>query len=180
MNATKLIPNYSYEDYCQWEGRWELIEGLPFAMSPSPSLQHQWVTANIIRELGNALKNEGCKKCRVYDFIDIKIDDNTIVQPDCSIVCKPTKENFLDFPPALVVEVLSKATALKDRHTKFSLYEQYGIKYYLIVDHDKKKVEIYFLEKSKYVKQVSPAGIPFTFNIEKNCALKVHLENFWE
>lgn len=30
----KYLPNYTYEDYCQSEGQWELIEGIPYAMSP--------------------------------------------------------------------------------------------------------------------------------------------------
>lgn len=33
MSAVKLLPYYTYKDYCNWEGRWELIEGIPFAMS---------------------------------------------------------------------------------------------------------------------------------------------------
>lgn len=180
MNAIKLIPNYNYEDYCQWEGRWEIIEGIPFAMSPSPSLRHQWVTANIIRELGNALKHADCDHCKVFDFIDVKIDDNTVVQPDCSIVCGQATGNFLDFPPSLVVEVLSKATALKDRHTKFSLYEKFGIKYYLIIDPEEKKVEIYFLNNMKYSEQTADPDIPSMFILMENCSIEVLLKNFWE
>ncbi|HEO65459.1 MAG TPA: Uma2 family endonuclease, partial [Spirochaetes bacterium] len=37
------IPRYTYEDYVNWEGRWELIDGLPYAMSPLPSINHQQV-----------------------------------------------------------------------------------------------------------------------------------------
>ena len=32
----KILPHYTYEDYTIWEGRWELIDGFPIAMSPSP------------------------------------------------------------------------------------------------------------------------------------------------
>ncbi|WP_301924323.1 hypothetical protein [Ferruginibacter sp.] len=35
-SAVKILPHYTYEDHCQWEGRWEIIEGIPFAMSPAP------------------------------------------------------------------------------------------------------------------------------------------------
>ena len=27
-------PHYTYEDFCQWEGQWELIQGIPYAMTP--------------------------------------------------------------------------------------------------------------------------------------------------
>ena len=33
--AHKYLPNYNYEDYCQWERQWELIERIPYAMSPT-------------------------------------------------------------------------------------------------------------------------------------------------
>ncbi len=28
--AIKILPHYTYEDYCHWEGRWELIDGIPY------------------------------------------------------------------------------------------------------------------------------------------------------
>jgi hypothetical protein len=38
---------YTLDDYLQWEGNWELIEGMPYAMAPSPSVTHQTVGLNI-------------------------------------------------------------------------------------------------------------------------------------
>ena len=32
--ADKIIPHYTYDDWINWEGKWELIEGHPIAMSP--------------------------------------------------------------------------------------------------------------------------------------------------
>lgn len=180
MSAVKLLPHYTYEDYCNWEGRWELIDGIPFAMSPAPSMKHQWIAVNIASELRAAIKKSKCDHCKVYDFIDIKIEEDTIVQPDCSIVCKPTKKNFLDFPADLVVEILSPSTALKDRHTKFSLYEKFGIKYYIIVDEDKNEVEIYCLIHSKYILQKSKQDVPFTFSLTDDCQIKILLKKIWE
>lgn len=180
MTAVKLLPYYTYEDYCNWEGRWELIGGIPFAMSPAPTPRHQWLAINIGAELRTAVKKSKCKKCKVYDFIDVKIEDDTILQPDCLIVCNPIHKKFLDFPPALVVEILSPATALKDKHTKFSIYEKFGIKYYLIVDEKKEEIEIFHLEDSKYVLQTNPPEIPFTFTLEDDCNIEVLLKNIWE
>ncbi len=180
MSAVKLLPYYTYEDYCLWEGRWELIDGIPFAMSPAPNMKHQWVVVNILSELRAAIKKSKCKNCKVYDFIDLKIEEDTVVQPDCTVVCKPTKKNFLDFAPSLVVEILSPATALKDRHTKFSLYENFGIQYYLIVDAEKESVEIYSLQNSKYVLQQNTSDIPFTFLLEDDCEIELLLKNIWE
>ncbi len=38
--AEKYRPHYTYDEYCQWEGRWQLIEGMPSAMSPLPVPEH--------------------------------------------------------------------------------------------------------------------------------------------
>ncbi len=107
------MPHYTYEDYCQWEGRWELIDGIPYAMSPAPHPTHQWLDMNIGAEFLNAIRKAKCKHCKVYDFIDVKVQEDTIVQPDISIVCKPISKKFLDFPAALVIEVLSPSTGFK-------------------------------------------------------------------
>ncbi len=180
MYAIKLLPNYTYEEYRHWEGRWVLIDGIPFAMSPSPTIKHHWVTANIISEFRNAIRDAGCNKCKVLDFVDVKVNTSTIVQPDCSIVCKSGNENFLDFPPALVVEVLSPSTVLKYRHTKYSIYEKFGVKYYLIADPDKETIEIYCLDLSGYAQQDISSDNRFSFQIEEDCEITVSLENFWK
>jgi hypothetical protein len=41
MTAIKAIEYYTYDDYLLWEGKWELIKGLPMAMTPSPIINHQ-------------------------------------------------------------------------------------------------------------------------------------------
>jgi hypothetical protein len=51
MNVYKLIPNYTYEDYCQWQGNWEVIDGIAYAMSPMSNPRHQ----NLANELGTFL-----------------------------------------------------------------------------------------------------------------------------
>ena len=90
--AERYRPHYSYDDYCQWEGKWELIEGMPYAMSPGHTPQHQRTSLKILIQFENALNN--CKDCKVYAPIDWKIEEDTIVQPDVLIVCKPIQKTF--------------------------------------------------------------------------------------
>ena len=52
-----------------WEGRWELIEGIPFAMSPAPTPRHQLLIANIIFELKTAVKKSNCKYWKVHHLL---------------------------------------------------------------------------------------------------------------
>ena len=50
------LPHYVYEDYLRWEGRWELIEGIAYAMSPAPAVAHQKASQKIARLLDEALR----------------------------------------------------------------------------------------------------------------------------
>lgn len=179
-SAIKILPHYTYEDYCHWEGRWELIDGIPYAMSPAPSPEHQRIVMRLGRELINALEKAECKQCKVYDFIDLKISEDTIIQPDVSIVCKPIIKNFLDFPAILVTEVLSPATAFKDRHVKYSLYEKMGIKYFLIIDIYKKTIEINTLQTSQYHLTDYQGTEAYQFELDEGCKIDVELNNIWE
>lgn len=36
----KYYLRYKYSDYEKWEGRWELIDGFPYAMVPTPGWDH--------------------------------------------------------------------------------------------------------------------------------------------
>jgi len=41
-------PRYIYEDYRHWQGDWELIDGYPFAMAPSPYGKHQKLMGRLL------------------------------------------------------------------------------------------------------------------------------------
>jgi Uma2 family endonuclease len=176
--AERYRPHYTYDDYCQWEGRWELIEGMPYAMSPLPVPEHQNVSGNLYTLFKESL-SKNCRKCKAYLPLDWKVSDDTIVQPDVLIVCKKIEKKYLDFPPALVIEVLSPATAAKDRGEKMELYQSQKIKYYLIVDAQFKKIEIYELLNYKY-EPVSINPELFDFNLEEGCSAKVNFKEAWE
>ncbi|CAN5594827.1 Uma2 family endonuclease [soil metagenome] len=180
-SAIKILPYYTYEDYCKWEGRWEIIGGIPYAMSPAPSPRHQWVSSNIKYQLKDAIKKAACKNCKVYDFIDIKVADDTVIQPDAIVVCKEIMKGYLDFPAALVVEVLSPSTAMKDRNNKFYIYQSQKIPYYIIVDVDKNEIEIYHLdEEGKYqLDKTAPSGY-YTFVMESGCEANVLMTDIWQ
>jgi Uma2 family endonuclease len=176
--AAKYRPYYTYEDYCQWEGNWELIEGMPYSMAPMPVPQHQIANGNLYTVFKNGL-SKGCNNCKVYLPIDWKIADHTVVQPDLLIVCDKIENKFLDFPPRLVTEILSPATASKDRGEKMELYQSQHVKYYLIVDPQFKKVEVYQYTDAQY-KPVAINPDRFTFHLHPDCNIEVELLDIWE
>lgn len=180
-SAVKILPHCTYDEYCLWEGRWELIEGIPYAMSPAPSARHQWISSNIKSEFRTAIKKTGCKNCKVYDFIDIKVSDDTVLQPDAVVVGKDISKPFLDFPASLVVEILSPSTAVKDRNNKFYIYQSFKIPYYIIVDVDKDLVEIYHLKESReYELEVTDPSSAYRFALDEDCSVEVMLNNIWQ
>ncbi len=174
--SQKILPHYTYADYLLWEGKWELIDGFPIAMSPSPLPKHQRISASLSSAFIVALKN--CSKCKVYYPIDYKVEEDIILQPDLLIVCGEITKNFLDFPPALVAEILSPSTALRDRHTKFDIYEQQGIHYYLIIDPEKNTVEVYQLLHGKYTLVPPPDNVSH-FIFDEGCSALVSWIEIW-
>lgn len=173
--ANKILPHYTYDDWVHWEGKWELIEGHPIAMSPTPIPEHQRVAAEFRTELMLALRKSNCKKCRAYDPIDYKISSDTILVPDIVLVCGEIKKKYLDFTPALVVEILSPATALRDRHTKYEIYQQQGVKYYIIVNTDVKSIEVFELVNKKYEIQKGE----YHFILDEDCMIDPDLSNIF-
>lgn len=70
---TEFRPNYKFEDYLQWEGNWELIDGVPYVMSPSPTKKHQLVSANIAIQLNELLKD--CSECQAFIALGWRVND---------------------------------------------------------------------------------------------------------
>ena len=152
LTAKKIGRKLTFGDYRSWteEGRWEIINGEAYAMTPAPSLKHQEVVSNFhIR-----LKTDPQNRC--YTAIsptDVVIDDFNVVQPDVFVVCDQSKlkETHVQGAPDLIVEVLSKATQLKDKREKKTLYERYGVREYLLVYPEDEMVERYHLVNGQYL-----------------------------
>ena len=174
--AVKILPHYTYAEYEQWEGQWELIEGIPYAMSPLPVPKHQKIAMALGAEFTMMLKN--CKQCTAYQPIDYRISEDTILQPDMLIVCGEITKKYLDFPPELVVEILSPATALKDRHSKYSIYESQAIPYYLIISPDAEEVEVFKLAGTTYILDQKGRDFSYTFSLG-DCTAPVDFKEIW-
>lgn len=153
---------YTVADWKNWQDNWELINGFPYCMSPSPTVHHQSINGNIIFQLLSKLQS--CKKCKAYLPIDWIINEDTVVQPDVLVVCKEITTKNLTFPPILIFEILSPSTAKKDKTVKFDLYQEQGVKYYCMVDAETKAIELFLLVDGKYEKQNFDKN--YTFELE--------------
>ncbi|QJA06301.1 Uma2 family endonuclease [Thermosulfurimonas marina] len=171
----KVLPHYTYEDYRHWEGRWELIGGVPYAMAPIPRPRHQLLSSRIARLLDEALERAACPECVALLPVDWKISEDTVVQPDNLVVCGDLpEEDYLSEPPVLIFEVLSPSTLEKDRVLKFRLYEEVGVKYYVMVDPERLEAEIFenkggrfrargTFQKESFTFDLGPCRISFDF-----------------
>ena len=176
MEKISYIPKYTFADYCQWEGRWELIEGYPFAMTPLPSIEHQRISTKIARQLDTLVEN--CEKCYALNPVEWKIDEDIVVQPDNSVICHEATGNFLTSAPELIFEILSPSTAIKDRTVKYEIYQEQQVKYYVIIDPDKKQAEIFQLEDGKYSKILETKNDSFPFVLNE-CTIEFNFAKIW-
>ena len=153
----KQQEKYTYADYLTWEeGRWEIIAGEIFDMTPAPSRIHQKILGELFFRLQSYVKDQD-GRCEVYPApFDVRFvnaeheagdDIDTVVQPDIVVVCDPEKldDRGCLGAPDLVVEVLSPSTAKRDLKVKRQLYEQHGVKEYWLVHPVDQTVMVYIL-----------------------------------
>jgi len=169
--AAPKIKLYTYEDYKKWEGSWEIIDGIPYAMAPAPLPRHQIIVGRVFRELQESLN---CENCEVFIApIDWKIDEYNVVQPDVSIFCEDWEnKSYLTSTPPIVVEVLSLSTIFKDLNTKYKLYEKAGVKYYVIINPENNEVKI-FENKGEFKEVKFDKKFKFSWD---DCSAKINFE----
>lgn len=143
---------YTVSEYIRYEAeaneRHEYRNGEIIAMAGG-TYYHSLILANVIRELGNALKG---KPCRVLES-NLRVRSPRVplyTYPDASIVCGEPQFDQNDSTgqtitnPRVLVEVLSPSTEAYDRGTKFNAYRHLdSLEEYLLVSQDVARVEIY-------------------------------------
>lgn len=158
MTIKKNDELFTYADYLTWpdEERWELIEGVPFDMTPAPSRYHQEIFGNLFVEIKNFLEG---KKCKIYAApFDVRLPEGeqedketlTVVQPDISVICDREKldEKGCVGAPDFIVEIVSPSTVKKDMKNKLLLYEKHGVPEYWVVQPGEHALLVYKLDEN--------------------------------
>jgi len=152
MVVTKI--KFTYNDYLQLpeDKRYELIEG-EFFMVPSPSYQHQAISKELFRALDNYVRSHSLGEV-LYAPLDILLSEVNVLQPDLLFISKErlgiiTDKN-IQGAPDLVVEILSPATAQRDKELKQKLYAKFGVREYWIADPDTKTIEVMSLAEEGF------------------------------
>jgi Uma2 family endonuclease len=178
MSIVKIehIPRYTYNEYEKWEGKWELIDGYPYSMSPSPIIKHHRISGNIHFQLLNLLKR--CKKCLPLFGVDWILNDNTVICPDNIIICEKVLTDFISIPPTLIFEILSPSTAMKDRNIKSQVYASQGVKYYILIEPIKEIAEVFQLDGFEYIKIKDITNGSMNFDLEE-CKIIFDFRKIW-
>ena len=171
------IDYYTYDDYVQWKGDWEVIDGEAVAMSPSPMVTHQAIASQFLRVFGNEF--DECDSCFALGEEDWKVNDATVVRPDVVIICDEPNEAYLTKAPELIVEIVSKSSVKKDEKIKFEIYESEKVPYYILVYPNETKAKIYKLIDGKYSKEGDFFAQEYTFDA-LTCKAKVSFESIFK
>ena len=173
----EYLPNYTYSDYTHWEGDWELIEGVAYAMAPSPILTHQIISMLVGSSLIDSLRN--CKNCIVVSEMDYKLSDDTVLRPDIALVCGQKKGAYIKKSPELIIEIVSKSSASRDEKIKFSLYQAEKVHYYILLYPEDLKAKIYKLQNNRYEKIIDLLEGTFEFKMLE-CDVKIDFDFVFE
>lgn len=160
--GTHPEPNrrYTLDEREQWEGRWELLDGIPYALA-TPTDAHQEVSGGLFAEIRNGLRRAR-HPCRVVvapldlacPGIAASEDDSyNVVQPDLMILCGPIEKiSKIKETPMWVAEIASPSSWRDDRNRKLTQYERAQIPEYWIIDllGASPRVEVYQLQDGKY------------------------------
>ena len=155
--AREYPDTYTFADILCWpeNERWELIDGVPYNMSPAPSRRHQVILGNLHVLFRTFLEGAPCQVfLPPFDVLlptetENALTTTTVVQPDLTVVCDREKldSHGCVGSPTLVVEILSPHTARKDLRAKLRKYEQVGVKEYWVVYPSEQMIHIFSLDE---------------------------------
>ncbi len=157
--SLKTDARHTYGEYLTWtdEDRWEIIEGVPYCMTPAPATLHQSISGSLFYLIYDNLKDKGCRVFSAPFDVRLGTPDishenwETVVQPDISVICDADKidDRGCKGPPDWIIEIISPSTASRDHIQKRRLYEKHGVKEYWLVDPTYRIVHIYRLAKDE-------------------------------
>ncbi len=139
---------FTYKDYKNLPEsetkRYELLEG-ELIMVPSPNERHQSISGNLEFILRKFVREYNLGF--IYDApLDVVFSQEDVAQPDILFILKEhsqiiAEENICGAPD-LIIEILSPATAERDRTYKRTLYARHGVKEYWLVDPEERAIEV--------------------------------------
>lgn len=175
MQASAQTRPYNEKDYYNLpeDIRAELIYGQFYNMA-APSRMHQAVLSELHALIHSYLKLKN-GVCRIYPApfaVKLFEDDQTIVEPDISVICDRNKltDKGCSGAPDWIIEISSPGNPGHDYVRKLNLYMDAGVREYWIVNPLKELIYVYHLEETRF------ETMPYTFQDK----IKVNIyEDLW-
>ena len=146
---------YTLDDfYALPEGvRAELIDGVFYEFS-APSLIHQTIVFETAKQLDRCAASHGC--IVFISPVDVRLDkdNDTMIEPDITVLCDLKKTEFMNCvngAPEFVLEVLSDSTRKRDLTIKTAKYEHAGCREYWIVDPKNEDILVYYFDGANVI-----------------------------
>lgn len=124
------------------EGRYELYNGIVYAMSPERA-GHAETKHAVANALSAAIAKAKLGCWMLPDGMTVRVDDDTAHEPDALVYCGPKlPRDAIEVPkPVIVVEVLSPSTRHIDASAKLAGYFKLAsVHHYLVLDPEKRLV----------------------------------------
>jgi len=151
------------DSYLRWEAeqaeKHEYVAGEVFAMVGARR-EHVLVAGALHARLRAHLKGSRCQSF-VSDMKLFVAAADAFFYPDVMVSCdeRDRRAEYAIEHPVLVVEVLSDTTAAYDRGVKFAAYRKLeGLREYLLVDIDARRLELYRREADHWLLLETDAG----------------------
>jgi len=135
--AEKLM---TVDEFLGWaegrDGRWELFDGRPIAMSPE-RVAHAETKLEAATALRDAIRRAGAPCHVMPDGMTVRITARMAFEPDALVYCGDRlPPGAIEVPsPLIVVEVLSEGTEARDHGVKLAGYFSLpSVAHYLILD----------------------------------------------
>jgi Uma2 family endonuclease len=145
MTAPTAV-RFTYQDYRNLpeESRYDIVDG-DLQMSPSPTTVHQRIVLRLAEILSAWARSSGAGEVFVAPC-DVILSETDVVQPDVLFVSRErgpiVQEKGVFGAPDLIAEILSPATAERDRTVKAKLYARAGVRELWLVDPASRTIEV--------------------------------------
>ncbi|KUO63255.1 MAG: DNA-binding protein [Gracilibacter sp. BRH_c7a] len=154
---TRSEGGYTYEDYLKLPEepgyRYEILEGY-LVKEPSPSMHHQRVSRELVRQLMTFFDGFDPKGEVFFAPLDVTLTNRNVLQPDILFISGSHRgkqyEERIEGPCDLVVEIMSPTNRRKDRLQKMEIYRNSRTPHFWLADPEENILEAFVLKGEHY------------------------------
>ncbi|MEW6366024.1 MAG: Uma2 family endonuclease [Acidobacteriota bacterium] len=176
-------PDMTYEEFLDWAGedsRTEWVRGEVIMNSPA-GLEHQQIVQFLSSVLTAYAQVHHAGEVLVAPFQMKLVDVGR--EPDVLFVAAAHMDrlnpSYLQGPADVVVEVMSKESAGRDRGDKFYEYECGGVREYWLIDPGRKEVEFYELDERGHYR-ASPVDAEGVYHSRVLPGFRLKVDWLWQ